>query len=342
MRRLRLEEGECYLTTCGSPGRRRRAFELPLTMPNSSQAHVSGPVSLATDGARCPPLSSVQFGLAVRFTLAARFAFGHAIALERPHSSIDAQLRIPVSHIPVGCFAIGAIWIWKIFGRSCANPAARRPGRLLRQRALRTAGGGNRQLFRCGIGMPYEWFHLPGSVRAAVIAQTGRAGSPRFSAQALGGAVTVRFISIFKAFDSAWTHMRKVSISPRVFAAVNNATAFPITPLHWGGHHADVQAVTTWTADFKDLDSRGSSLWAPRPDARAGEIPVNARIDYHYSMAARDVALAASEISTPTSKVQFNGTLLAQDSSLEHRLRFAGFGPWDDFINRLRGKRRRT
>ncbi len=81
-----------------------------------------------------------------------------------------------------------------------------------------------------------------------------------------------------------------------VFAAVDN-DSFPVTPLHWGGA-VDVQAVTTWTADFKQLDSRGVSLWtAPRQLVRAGQIPATAQINYHYSMLASGVTHRPSEIS---------------------------------------------
>src|SRR4029077_335502 len=67
-------------------------------------------------------------------------------------------------------------------------------------------------------------------------------------------------------------------------------------------------------------------------------IPITASLDYHYSMAGRDVVLNASHIETPSSKVQFSGTLAAQTSKLDATFDSPDLLPWDDFINRLRGK----
>ena len=55
-------------------------------------------------------------------------------------------------------------------------------------------------------------------------------------------------------------------------------------------------------------------------------------------MAARDVVLEASHIDTPTSTVQFGGTLAAEASKLDVMFDTQDLTPWDDFINRLRGK----
>ncbi len=99
-----------------------------------------------------------------------------------------------------------------------------------------------------------------------------------------------------------------------------------------------MQAVTTWTADFKNLDSRGISLWVPGHQLPAGQIPIMASLDYHYNMAARGVVLNASHIDTPSSSVQFSGTLAAENSKLDATFNSQDLVPWDDFINRIRGK----
>ena len=100
----------------------------------------------------------------------------------------------------------------------------------------------------------------------------------------------------------------------------------------------DVQSVTQWAADFKNLDSRGVTTWKPAAVQKTGEIPVNALLNYHYSMIDRSVLLQSSEISTPTSRVQMNGTLSARHSGIMAIFDAQDLLPWDDFINRLRGE----
>src|SRR4029077_16425089 len=138
---------------------------------------------------------------------------------------------------------------------------------------------------------------------------------PDFSARALGGAIDGQVHLDFHGLRfRVNAHAHDMDLAT-LLAAVNN-DSLPIVPLHWGGV-ADVQAVTTWTADFKNLDSRGISLWAPRRQLPAGQIPVTASLDYHYNMAGRQVLLGPSRIDTPSSNVQFSGTLAARDSKLD-------------------------
>lgn len=187
------------------------------------------------------------------------------------------------------------------------------------------------------INMPYDWFHSSGiTSRGSYHADRTSLEVPDFFAQALGGAIdgqvhldlrTLRFRVNAHAHDMDLATL---------LAAVDNDN-LPIVPLHWGGI-AEVQALTTWTADFKNLDSRGISLWVPRRQLPPDQIPVTASFDYHYSMAARDVVLNASHIETPSSNVQFSGTLAAQASKLDATFDSKDLVPWDDFINRIRGK----
>ena len=187
------------------------------------------------------------------------------------------------------------------------------------------------------IAMPYDWFHTSGiSTRGTYRANRVSLDVPQFSVLALAGGIDGQLHLDFPTLKfRVDAHAHDMDLAT-LLAAVDN-DSLPIVPLHWGGI-ADVQAITTWTADFKNLDSRGISLWVPKRQLPAGQIPVSASLNYHYSMAARDVVLDASHIDTPTSKVQFGGTLAADASKLDVMFDSQDLAPWDDFINRIRGK----
>jgi translocation and assembly module TamB len=187
------------------------------------------------------------------------------------------------------------------------------------------------------IDMPYDWFHTSGiTSRGSYRADRVGLEVPDFSAQALGGAIDGQVHLDFKGLRfRVNAHAHDMDLDT-LLRAVNNDN-LPIVPLHWGGI-ADVRAVTTWTADFKNLDSRGVSIWVPRRQLPAGQIPIMATLDYHYNMAVRGVVLNPSRIDTPSSSVQFSGTLAAQDSKLDATFDAQDLVPWDDFINRIRGK----
>lgn len=187
------------------------------------------------------------------------------------------------------------------------------------------------------IAMPYDWFHSSGiSSRGTYHADRLTLDVPDFSARALGGAIDGQVhLDLRTLHFSVNAHAHDMDLAT-LLAAVNNDN-LPLAPLHWGGV-ADVQAVTTWNADFKNLDSRGISLWVPRRQLPQGEIPVTASLDYHYSMIGRNVVLNPSHIDTPSSNVQFSGTLAADTSKLDATFDSQDLVPWDDFINRIRGK----
>jgi len=187
------------------------------------------------------------------------------------------------------------------------------------------------------IAMPYDWFHASGiGTRGTYRANRASLDVPQFSVTALGGGIDGQLHLDFPALKfRVNAHAHDIDLAT-LMAAVDNGS-LPIVPLHWGGI-ADVQAVTTWTSDFKNLDSRGTSLWVPKRQLPAGHIPVTASLNYHYSMAAREVVLEASHIDTPTSTVQFGGTLAAEASKLDVVFDTQDLAPWDDFINRLRGE----
>ena len=159
---------------------------------------------------------------------------------------------------------------------------------------------------------------------------------PDLTAQALGGTITGRLQLVLKGLAfRVETHAQGVDLAT-VLAAVANES-FPVTPLHWDAA-MDVQAVNTWTADFKQFDSRGVSLWTPPPTLPSRQIPATAQINYHYSTLAHGVTLEPSEISTPSSRIQFRGSLAADDSDLAATFDTQDLLLWDDFIDAIRGK----
>ena len=187
-----------------------------------------------------------------------------------------------------------------------------------------------------GISMPYQWFHTKDiASRGSYHADERSLEVPDFSAQAFGGGVTGRVHLDFRGLKfRADTRAEGFNLAA-VFAAVNNPN-LPITPLHWDGL-MEVQSVTNWEANFKNFDSRGTSLWSAPNALRAKEIPVTANINYHYSAATQSCFIPSSEISTPTSRVQMNGSLAGGDSGIDVTLDTQDLLVWDDFINAIRG-----
>ncbi len=110
----------------------------------------------------------------------------------------------------------------------------------------------------------------------------------------------------------------------------------PITPLHWSSR-MDADATTTWVADFKHVDSQGSSVWTPPTAPAPGQIPTAAHFDFHYDMDHAQFQLSPGEITTPTSRIQFRGTLRIVDTLIDLAVDTDDLTLWDDFINRLRG-----
>jgi translocation and assembly module TamB len=99
-----------------------------------------------------------------------------------------------------------------------------------------------------------------------------------------------------------------------------------------------VDALTTWKADFKEVDSRGIASWAPPAALPAGQIPATARLNYHYSMTTNSLTVSEGEIVTPSSRIQMSGSLGRAESAIEAVVEIDDLLPWNDFINRLRGE----
>src|SRR5438132_4971168 len=233
--------------------------------------------------------------LSLRFTLRPDSLSVTQLLWKAPHTSIDAQLSNSSFAKPN--------WVFRYRGhldfediRSILRKPNSPSGNVdfagnghLADRRLAVSGSYS----AADISMPYDWFHSSGiSSRGSYRADRAALEVPDFSAQALGGAIDGQAHLDFHTLGfRVNAHAHDMDLAT-LLAAVNNDN-LPIVPLHWGGI-ADVQAVTTWTADFKNLDSRGISTWAPGRQLLAGQIPVMATLDYHYNMASRGVLLNSS------------------------------------------------
>ncbi|HVA94948.1 MAG TPA: translocation/assembly module TamB domain-containing protein [Candidatus Dormibacteraeota bacterium] len=186
------------------------------------------------------------------------------------------------------------------------------------------------------ITMKYVWFH-PGNVAAHGSYRLDRSALdlPDFEAMLLGGTVDghVR-MDIPKLTFRADTKAHGLELS-RALAAEDNPS-LPIIPLHWESQ-MEVDATTTWVANFKHVDSRGSSVWTPSAAPAPGEIPAAAHFAFHYTMDGRQFELSPGEITTPSSRIEFRGALSMVNSSLDATVDTQDVSHWDDFINRLRG-----
>ncbi len=187
------------------------------------------------------------------------------------------------------------------------------------------------------IDLPYDWFHAQGiTSRGSYRVAKRKLEVSDLEAHALGGVLAGRMTFLFDGLKfRVDSRAQGVSLSS-LLAAVNNKD-FPVTTLHWNGSVA-VDSVTTWDHDFKHFASRGITEWTPPAELRAGEIPVTARIDFDYSLDKKAAVLTQSEIATPTSRLELDGSLADKDSNLAINLDTRDLLPWNDFINRLRGE----
>ncbi len=186
------------------------------------------------------------------------------------------------------------------------------------------------------LALPYTWFHASGiSVWGPVQVAGRRLELPRFDARALGGSLHGRMqLDLAGPAFRVDSQVRGLDLAA-LLAAVDHES-FPIGALNWQGR-VDVDARTAWVADFKRITSTGSSVWAA--SHQAGGIPASARMDFEYSMDRKDVVLRNAEISTPSSRLRFDGRLGSQDSNAAVTLESGDLLPWNNFINALRGVR---
>ncbi len=188
------------------------------------------------------------------------------------------------------------------------------------------------------ITMKYQWFH-PGniSIRGSYRADNRGLDSPDLQASIMGGTADCNLhLDFAKLAFRTQTRVRGMDLH-QAMAAEDNPS-LPINPLHWESS-MDIDATTTWTADFKHVDSRGSSMWTPSAAPTPGRIPTTAAFEFHYDMNHELFELSPGEISTPSSRIQFRAsTLSMENSNIDLTLDTDDLTPWDDFINRLRGE----
>jgi translocation and assembly module TamB len=189
------------------------------------------------------------------------------------------------------------------------------------------------------IGMRYDWFHSTGiESRGSYAVARRRVVIPDFRASVLGGGLEGRVTMEFAGQKwRAETRGQGMDVGAMLRAVDHDG--FPIGTLHWGGV-AELDAVTTWERDFREVESRGVMRWSPRaePPGETREIPVSAYLDYHYVVARKFAELRNSFIATPTSRIELEGPLGARDSALRAQVEIGDLLPWNPFINRIRGR----
>ena len=154
----------------------------------------------------------------------------------------------------------------------------------------------------------YQWFH-PGniSLHGSYQADNRSVDLPDLEALVLGGNVSSHVrVNLTKMDFRADTKIRGMNLQQAMDA--ENNPSLPINPLHWGSQ-MDVDAITTWVAGFQHVDSRGNSVWTPPAAPTPGLIPTSAQFEFHYDMDHKQFELSPGEISTPTSRIQFHGSL---------------------------------
>lgn len=340
--RLRLDDGSVLYNDVRVPlaveGQNFR-FALDFDAPAPGKEYYVGALSWQGVNIAARRYLPFRSDLSARFTLARDSFSLDELRWKLPHSEIDARAELPSFSRPA--------WSFHYRGRLSFDDLRtilRKPstpgGKVDFSGDAQYAAGevsANGHYTAHDVAMPYQWFHAKGIESwGRYQANQRRLELPEFEARALGGILRGHLQMDFRnlAFRVE-SHVRGASLAA-VLDAVNNPN-LPVDTMHWDGS-VDVDAMNTWTADFKHFRSRGESRWSPPAALPAGKIPATARIDYDYEMDRRAVQLNHSEISTPTSHVQFDGTLGAADSALEATFDTQDLLAWDDFINDLRGK----
>jgi translocation and assembly module TamB len=281
--------------------------------------------------------------LSVKFTFAAESFHVQQLQLKLPHSNVDAQIDVDQLSAPIVNFryrgSLDLQDVREIFRKpSVPDVRVEYSGEASVAKGEWKANG---HYAARDLVLPYQWFHDSGiTSRGTYQIAKGQMLVPDFEAQAFGGSLHGRVNFIFRGLQfQVESHAVGFDLAA-VLAAVANPS-FPVQTFHWDGA-MQIDDVTTWTQDFKHLESRGVTDWtipaasAPKQIA-PGRIPVKAHFDYDYSMDRREVVLRASEIVTPTSHLTISGKLAAENSALDVSLDAQDIRPWDDFINKLRG-----
>ena len=196
-----------------------------------------------------------------------------------------------------------------------------------------TAGG---YFNATGIRMKNMWFHEAGMQTSGnYMLANEKVAVENLRAAAFGGLVEGRLeLGLRDLSFRTQTHLHGARLA-EVFAALNNMN-FPVAPLHWDAL-MDVDSTNTWTKNFQHFRSQGTTVWSPPPTLAPGTIPVTAQIGYDYAQDRKGVSIDDSEISDPHMKLDFSGTLGADDSALEVQFHADDLREWDPFINAIRG-----
>ena len=185
--------------------------------------------------------------------------------------------------------------------------------------------------------MKYQWFH-PGNISAhgSYHVDNNALDLPDMEALAIGGNIASHVhIDLSKMDFRAETKVRGLDLHQAL--ATEDNPNLPIVPLHWGSR-MDIDATTSWVANFRHVDIRGNSVWTPPDKLAAGQIPTAAHFEFHYDMDRKQFQLSpGGEITTPTSRIQFRGPLSTVETSIDMTVDTEDLTPWDAFINRLRG-----
>jgi translocation and assembly module TamB len=186
------------------------------------------------------------------------------------------------------------------------------------------------------ITMDYKWYHAKNmDSRGTILAGPEGVNIPDFQAWAMGGEFTGRVHMNIHTLDfTATTQSHKVSLAD-LFDAVQN-TDFPVQTLHWQAN-VDIDSVTTWRADFKDMASRGTMQWTPPAVTPPGNLPATASVKYDYHMALGSVS-AQGTIATPHMNLSLKGTIGGQNSNMATDLTTTRLSDWDELIDYLRGR----
>ncbi|MBZ5641698.1 MAG: translocation/assembly module TamB domain-containing protein [Acidobacteriia bacterium] len=337
---LRLEDGEIVWNDLRTPFS-AKGGKFAFSMDYASDS--GGPVYLGQTSWQQCEISALKF-LPFTSDIIARFALradSFAVAQmqwKTLHSEVDAQANLASFSHPAWDFKYRAQIrledIWSILRQKDAPP-----GRLEFAGDGRYAGdawsaGG--RFTANPVNLKYVWFH-PGdfSAHGSYHLDPRALDLPDLEALILGGTVSghVR-MGLAKTDFTAETKVHGLQLR-QALAAVDNR-GLPIVPLHWTSA-MDIDATTTWVANFQHVDSRGASVWTAPVIFAPGQIPTAANFGFHFDMDRKVFALQPGEITTPTSRIQFQGGLSMDDSSIDMTVDTDDLAPWDDFINRLRG-----
>jgi translocation and assembly module TamB len=187
------------------------------------------------------------------------------------------------------------------------------------------------------VKMPYQWFHATGlEAWGNFTISREKLVVENLAIRALEGSLDGRLDVDLKtlAFRTQ-THFHHGSLADALAAVANDS--FPVKTLHWDGG-IDIDSTNTWVANFKHFRTAGESRWSPPATTVPGVIPVTARIVFDYSEDSQVFAISHSEITTPDTQIDFDGSLAAGDGALEISLKAGDLTEWDDLINTIRGK----